>query len=78
MLKFVQPVDNSDDRQKVIQILGIVGEGSLRILAAGCGWRNEKGQLNSARVHRALLALAADGLVVQHGKRWRVRVSSPT
>lgn len=63
----------SEDCDKVIQILGLIEDGSLRLIAAAAGWRNGR-KLNTARVHRALMLLAASKLIWQDpgSKRWRI------
>jgi len=62
------------DGSKVLHVLETWQNGlSVRLIADALDWRSATSKtLDTRRVHRALIALAVDGLVVQVDKRWRV------
>lgn len=65
----------SSDREKVLHALGIFENGlSARLIADAVGWRAPRSQrLDTARVHRALMLLAAEKLIWQdERRRWRI------
>lgn len=66
----------SKDQTEVLRILGILPHASVRVLAATLDWQgnSRRTRLDTARVHRAILQLAANKLVEQDRdtRRWRL------
>lgn len=58
------------DPEKVFQVLEAFPNSSMRMIADYLGWGLKRA--DSARVHRAMLQLAASAIVAQRGKKWRV------
>lgn len=64
------------DSEKVLAVMRLLPEPSVRVLAATLGWRGGKDGYNydTERTHNALLALAAERLVTQvPGQKGRMR-----
>ncbi len=63
-----------DDIEKVFDVLRAFPSPSIRMIAGALGWIGPTGALDTFRVHRALLVLATDKLVIfdKAAKRWRV------
>jgi len=67
-------MEQMTDGQKVFQVLELLPDLTARLIAQACGWRGPTGVLNTARVHRALMQLAADRKIWQDpsNKRWKL------